>query len=123
MSLTSYRAAPPRDKRWWNITNHSRMQWDSTKISGPTKRIFTRPRLLLLDEPTEGVQPSVIGQIGSVISRLRDRGDLAILLVEQYFDFAYALSDRFFVMRRGAVVLDGAKTDVSRSDLLAGVSV
>lgn len=54
---------------------------------------------------------------------LRDRGDLAIVLVEQYFDFAYDLADRFVVLRRGAVTLSGDKGEVQRADVLAGVSV
>ena len=63
-----------------------------------------RPQLLLLDEPTEGIQPSIIKDIGRAIAYLRDRGEMAILLVEQYFDFARELGDRFAVMDRGAIV-------------------
>ena len=77
----------------------------------------------MLDEPTEGIQPNIIQQIGRVIAMLRDRGDMAIILVEQYFDFAFDLADSFVVLRRGAVTLSGDKNSVPRSDLLAGVSV
>jgi ABC-type branched-subunit amino acid transport system ATPase component len=56
---------------------------------------------LLLDEPTEGIQPNIIQQIGRVIALLRDQGEMAIVLVEQYFDFAYDLADRFCVLERG----------------------
>ena len=78
---------------------------------------------MLLDEPTEGIQPNIIQQIGRVISKLRDRGDMAIVLVEQYFDFAYELADSFVVMRRGRVTLTGTRDGVSRDELLRGVSV
>ncbi len=87
------------------------------------RALILKPRLLLLDEPTEGIQPNIIQQIGRVISRLRDRGEMAIVLVEQYFDFAYDLADSFVVMRRGAVTLSGSRDDVSRQRLLAEVSV
>jgi urea transport system ATP-binding protein len=71
------------------------------------RALVTKPRLLILDEPTEGIQPSIIKDIQRVISWLRDRGDMAILLVEQYFDFAKALTDHYAVMDRGEVVLSG----------------
>jgi urea transport system ATP-binding protein len=87
------------------------------------RALITRPRLLLLDEPTEGIQPNIIQQIGRVIDYLRARGDMAILLVEQYFDFAYDLADSFYVLERGTVRLAGAKADLSRQDLLDAVSV
>tara|TARA_R110000765_G_scaffold2301_1_gene6448 strand:- start:45955 stop:46650 length:696 start_codon:yes stop_codon:yes gene_type:complete len=87
------------------------------------RALITKPKLLLLDEPTEGIQPNIIQQIGNVIRLLRDQGDMAIVLVEQYFEFAYDLADRFVVLRRGAVVLEGAKADVPKSEVLRGVSV
>lgn len=87
------------------------------------RALITRPKLLLLDEPTEGIQPNIIQQIGNVIKHLRDQGDMAIVLVEQFFDFAYDLGDQFCVLRRGSVTLSGGKADVTRDDLLAGVSV
>lgn len=71
------------------------------------RALVMRPRLLILDEPTEGIQPSIIKDIGSAIRYLRQRGDMAIVLVEQYFDFARELADSFAVMERGAVVLAG----------------
>src|SRR5271155_6083008 len=71
------------------------------------RALVTRPRLLILDEPTEGIQPSIIKDIGRVIAMLRDRGTMAILLVEQYFDFAHALGQRLVVLDRGEVVVDG----------------
>ena len=87
------------------------------------RALITKPKLLLLDEPTEGIQPNIIQQIGRVIDHLRGLGDMAIILVEQYFDFAYELADNFVVMRRGAVTLAGKKRDLDRAELLAGVSV
>jgi urea transport system ATP-binding protein len=65
------------------------------------------PKLLILDEPTEGIQPSIIKDIGRVIRRLADRGDMAIVLVEQYYDFAEELADDYVVMERGAVRAQG----------------
>jgi urea transport system ATP-binding protein len=87
------------------------------------RALITKPKLLLLDEPTEGIQPNIIQQIGRVITYLRDQGEMAIVLVEQYFDFAYGLADQFVVMKRGAVTLSGAKQDLVRSDILNRVSV
>lgn len=87
------------------------------------RALIARPRVLLLDEPTEGIQPNIIQQIGHVIAYLRDQGDMAILLVEQYFEFAYGLADRFYVLERGAVTLSGDKDSVARTDLLQAVSV
>ena len=80
-------------------------------------------KLLLLDEPTEGIQPSIIQDIGRAITYLRDKGEMAILLVEQYFDFAYGLADSFVVMERGSVKMAGDKNDLSRDELLKNVSV
>jgi urea transport system ATP-binding protein len=76
------------------------------------RALVTRPRLLVLDEPTEGIQPSIIKQIGQVVKSLAGAGDMAILLVEQYLDFAHQVADRFVVMDRGEVVLAGAPADL-----------
>jgi urea transport system ATP-binding protein len=65
------------------------------------------PKLLLLDEPTEGIQPSIIKDIGRVIRMLADRGTMAIVLVEQYYDFAAELADQYLVMERGEIVARG----------------
>lgn len=83
------------------------------------RALITRPRVLLLDEPTEGIQPNIIAQIGRVISALRDRGDMAIVLVEQYFDFAWDLGDAFLVLERGRAVAQGTKSDLRRDNLHA----
>ena len=87
------------------------------------RALVTKPKLLLLDEPTEGIQPNIIQQIGRVIEYLRDQGQMAILLVEQYFDFAYNLADSFYVLRRGEVSLSGRRGEVERERLLGAVSV
>ena len=81
------------------------------------RALVIRPKVLLMDEPTEGIQPNIIAQIGRVIASLRDRGDMAIVLVEQYFDFAFDLGDSFALMERGAVVMSGPKAQVSRDAL------
>jgi urea transport system ATP-binding protein len=67
------------------------------------RALAAKPRVLILDEPTEGIQPSIIKDIGRVIRMLADRGDMAIVLVEQYYDFARELADDYVVMERGAV--------------------
>jgi urea transport system ATP-binding protein len=73
------------------------------------RALTTRPRLLMLDEPTEGIQPSIIKDIGRAIDYLRQQGDLAIVLVEQYFEFARDLGDAFVVLDRGEVVMQGER--------------
>ena len=71
------------------------------------RALAAKPKLLVLDEPTEGIQPSIIKDIGRVIRMLADRGDMAIVLVEQYYDFAQELADDYVVMERGAVLARG----------------
>ena len=75
------------------------------------------PRLLVLDEPTEGIQPSIIKDIGRAITYLRGKGTMAIVLVEQYFDFAKELTDTFVVLERGEVVLSGTKASMVEADV------
>ena len=81
------------------------------------RALVMRPKLLLLDEPTEGIQPSIIKDIGQVIRDLARRGDMAILLVEQYFDFARELADHYAVMERGEVVMAGGKAEMVEEDV------
>ncbi len=76
------------------------------------RALVIRPKLLVLDEPTEGIQPSIIKDIEKVIAYLREKGEMAILLVEQYFEFAQRLANNFAVMDRGEIVLAGAMDDV-----------
>ena len=87
------------------------------------RAMIMQPRVLLLDEPTEGIQPNIIQQIGRVIEYLKGKGDMAIILVEQYFDFAYGLGDRFYVLKRGAVAMSGTKAELGHDALKATVSV
>jgi urea transport system ATP-binding protein len=81
------------------------------------RALVTRPRLLILDEPTEGIQPSIIKDIERVIRDLAARGTMAIVLVEQYFEFARALADQYVVMERGEVVLAGDPREMVESDV------
>src|SRR3954447_16154644 len=81
------------------------------------RALVMKPRLLVLDEPTEGIQPSIIKDIGRVIGLLRDRGGMAIVLVEQYYDFARALADRLCIMDRGDIVLTGAPAELDEAEV------
>jgi len=81
------------------------------------RAMVMRPRVLLLDEPTEGIQASIIKDIGRAISYLRDLGQIAIVLVEQYLDFARELGDYFAVMDRGAVVYATSRADLNEAEL------
>jgi urea transport system ATP-binding protein len=76
------------------------------------RALVTRPKLLILDEPTEGIQPSIIKDIERVVRALAERGTMAILLVEQYFDFARDLAGAYLVMQRGEVVLSGRREEM-----------
>src|SRR6478609_9225733 len=87
------------------------------------RALVTRPSLLVLDEPTEGIQPSIIKDIGRAIEYLRNKGDMAILLVEQYFEWARDLCDTYAVMDRGQVVLAGEKTAMVEADVRRHLSV
>lgn len=81
------------------------------------RALVTKPKLLVLDEPTEGIQPSIIKDIARVIALLRDRGAMAILLVEQYYEFARDLADRFTVMDRGEIVMAGSREDLIEEEV------
>ncbi len=87
------------------------------------RALVTRPSLLVLDEPTEGIQPSIIKDIGRAIEYLRNKGDMAILLVEQYFEWARDLCDTFAVMDRGQIVLAGEKASMVEADVRRHLSV
>jgi urea transport system ATP-binding protein len=87
------------------------------------RALIMRPRVLLLDEPTEGIQPNIIQQIGHVIDYLKTKGDMAIVLVEQYFDFAFARADQVYVFRRGAVSVSGPLQSFEKAALRSQVSV
>ncbi len=87
------------------------------------RALVTQPRLLVLDEPTEGIQPSIIKDIGRVIALLRARGTMAILLVEQYFDFARDLAQRIAVMDRGDIVVNSTREELDEQDVRRRLSV
>lgn len=87
------------------------------------RALLAEPKLIILDEPTEGIQPSIIKDIGRVISLLRERGDIAILLCEQYFDFAHALADKFIVLSRGEVVAAGTQEQMDSEDVKRHLAV
>ncbi|MGO8832591.1 MAG: urea ABC transporter ATP-binding subunit UrtE [Roseiarcus sp.] len=87
------------------------------------RALVTRPKLLVLDEPTEGIQPSIIKDIGRAITDLRQKGEMAILVVEQYFEWARDLADDYAVMDRGAVVLAGERKSMVEADVRRKLSV
>ena len=87
------------------------------------RALVTRPRLLILDEPTEGIQPSIIKDIEGIIRALTERGNMAILLVEQYFDFARNLADAYYVMQRGEIVLSGRREDMDEAAVRSYLTV
>jgi urea transport system ATP-binding protein len=87
------------------------------------RALASGPKLLILDEPTEGIQPSIIKDIGRVIRMLARRGDMAILLCEQYYDFAQELADDYLVMERGEVVARGLGADMQRDNVRQLVAI
>jgi urea transport system ATP-binding protein len=87
------------------------------------RAMVTRPKLLLMDEPTEGIQPSIIKDIGRAIAFLRDEAKMAIVLVEQYFDFAVALASRIAVMDRGRIVLAGTPSELDEAEVRRWMTV
>ena len=87
------------------------------------RALVMRPRLLLLDEPTEGIQPSIIKDIGRAIEWLRTKGGMAIVVVEQYFDFVRQLADTFAIMDRGEIVLSGASADMDGAEVRRHLTV
>jgi urea transport system ATP-binding protein len=82
-----------------------------------------KPRLLILDEPTEGIQPSIIKDIERAIRLLASEGEMAILLVEQYYDFARSLADRYLLMERGEIVMRGLGADMDKDGVKEALSV
>jgi urea transport system ATP-binding protein len=87
------------------------------------RALIMKPRLLVLDEPTEGIQPSIIKDIGRVITLLRERGEMAILLVEQYYDFARELAQNIAVMDRGDIVIQGPAGTLDEDEVRRRLSV
>jgi urea transport system ATP-binding protein len=87
------------------------------------RALAAKPKLLILDEPTEGIQPSIIKDIGRVIRMLADRGDMAIVLCEQYYDFAEELADDYLVMQRGEVIASGPGSDMQAKGIRQLVAI
>ena len=87
------------------------------------RALIMQPKLLLLDEPTEGIQPNIITLIGEVIDYLKSQKNMAIILVEQYFDFAFARADHIFAITRGEIVYEGRKTIIDQKKLRKAVSI
>lgn len=87
------------------------------------RALVTRPRLLILDEPTEGIQPSIIQDIGRAIRFLRERGDMAIVLVEQYYEFARDLADSYAIMDRGKIIAEGRGSEMDDNDVRRHLTV
>jgi len=87
------------------------------------RALASEPRVLILDEPTEGIQPSIIKDIGRVIRRLAEQGDMAIILVEQFYDFAEELADNYTVMARGQVIAQGMGGDMPEKGIRELVAI
>ncbi len=87
------------------------------------RALVMRPSLIILDEPTEGIQPSIIKDIGRAIAYLRDKCEIAILLVEQYFDYACELADNFVILDRGSVVASGDQEALRQPDMRKHLTV
>ena len=87
------------------------------------RALITKPNILLMDEPTEGIQPSIIKQIGEVILYLKKEKNMMIFLVEQYFDFAFDISDYIYLMQRGKIIDEGKKNDLDRKVFMKKLSI
>jgi urea transport system ATP-binding protein len=88
-----------------------------------SRALVADPKLLILDEPTEGIQPSIISLIGRVLESLKASGRVAVLLVEQYFEFAVKLADYFYVMEKGKIAMNGDAKEVDKESVKAYLSV
>ena len=120
---------PPQLFEWFPVLHEMRNRRGGDLSGGQQQQLAIAralaagPKLLVLDEPTEGIQPSIIKDIGRVIRQLASQGDMAILLVEQYYDFARELADNYVVMERGAVRAQGLGADMERDGVREMVAI
>ena len=87
------------------------------------RALVAQPKLLILDEPTEGIQPSIVQQIEEALREIRTRLKIAILLVEQYLDFAWSIADRFYVMRGGRMIDEGNPRERDQGSVIHWLNV
>jgi len=132
MGLASRTAGTPLPQQlfeWFPVLHEMRNRRGGDLSGGQQQQLAIAralaagPKLLVLDEPTEGIQPSIIKDIGRVIRQLASQGDMAILLVEQYYDFARELADNYVVMERGAVRAQGLGADMERDGVRELVAI
>jgi urea transport system ATP-binding protein len=87
------------------------------------RALLTNPKVLVLDEPTEGIQPNIIDLIGETLMRIKREGRISVLLVEQYLDFCTWIGDRFYILERGSVVSQGPMSSLSESEVRSYLTV
>lgn len=87
------------------------------------RALVSNPKLLLLDEPTEGVQPSIIQEIARVIKKLKSKSNITMLIVEQYLEFVLEVADYFYVMDKGCIVMEGKTKDVKPQEIQAKIAI
>lgn len=111
------------EMKGWLGRKGSDLSGGQQQILALARILLCRPSLLLLDEPTEGIQPSIVQQIGRVLTRLKTEQNLTILLVEQFVDFALGLADRYYLMEHGELTRSGAVNDANRDEIRAQIKI
>ena len=120
---------PPELFEWFPVLHEMRHRRGGDLSGGQQQQLAIAralaagPKVLVLDEPTEGIQPSIIKDIGRVIQQLAQRGDMAILLCEQYYDFAQELADQYLVMERGEIIAQGPGSEMQSKNIRQLVSI